>query len=113
MKSTFAPFLRSSIAALGCALAVSFIPRVIAAEITSTWNNSSGNWSDAARWSPIGVPNNTLVDQFNAVFGGGAATLTEAITLNRLTQTGGAINGDFNLTTLIATNLSGGSQAGA
>jgi hypothetical protein len=77
------------------ALLVSFsvlAPSAAAADLTATWNNSTGNWSDATRWNtnPL-FPNNVNGGfTFDAIINGGAVALDQNITIEALSL-GGAI----------------------
>ena len=65
-----------------------------------TWNGTTGNWSDAAKWSCGHAP----LAAENAVINAGTLTLDVAPTITDLTLTGGTITGTNNLT--ITGNLS-------
>ena len=68
------------------------------ADQTATWDNSTGNWSDDARWSTALFPNNGNGGfTYDAIVNSGAATLDQNITVQGLTL-GGAIDGSFGLT---------------
>jgi hypothetical protein len=66
-----------------------------AADQTATWNNSTGNWSDATRWStnPLFPNNGNGGFTFDAIINGGTATLDQNITIEALTLNGGNISG--------------------
>lgn len=42
---------------------------VIALSQTRTWNGGNGNWNDAAKWTPRGVPVSSDILEFNSVSG--------------------------------------------
>jgi fibronectin-binding autotransporter adhesin len=47
------------------------------AQVVATWTDSSGNWSNAANWSTLSVPNNGGGTYYNAVINGtGSDTIT-------------------------------------
>jgi hypothetical protein len=89
-----------------------------AAEITSTWNGSFGNWSDATRWSPSSAfPNNGGGNTYNAIVNAATVALDQAITIQNLTLGGGTIYGANQLTLQGAASswtsgLMGGSGSG-
>jgi hypothetical protein len=61
-----------------------------AALISSTWDGSSGNWSNPAKWSPAGVPNNgNGGNTFNVTINGGVPTLDIDPQLQRFDFNGG------------------------
>ncbi len=70
------------------------------AQVTSTWNGTSGNWSDATRWStnPVFPNNGNGGNDFNAVVGSGSLTVNQSITIEDLTFNGGTITGTSPLT---------------
>src|SRR3954470_7594269 len=64
-----------------------------AANVTSTWNATTGNWSDPTKWlnSPAAAayPNNgNLGNTYDAVVNGGTVTLDVAATVRGLTLGG-------------------------
>ncbi len=75
-----------------------------AADVISTWNNSTGNWSDATRWStnPLFPNNGNGGFTFDAIISGGTVTLDQNITIEALALNGGTITGaaatNFTLT---------------
>ena len=75
----------------------------LAADETASWDNTQGNWSDASRWSTASFPDNGNGGlTYDAVVAGGQVTLDQAITIDALTFSNGAINGnnDLSLSTL-------------
>ena len=91
---------------------VALIPTTSSAQTNSTWNGTTGNWTDATRWStnPI-FPNNGQPsggDLYNAIISSGTVTLDQNIVIQGLTLgAGGAINGSSNLTANAASVFSG------
>lgn len=78
-----------------------------------TWNGGTGNWGDAAQWTPNTVPGNAGTSHFTATVAAGVATLGSAITIDNLHFTGGTINGTSPLTlTGLASTWTSGVFAG-
>ena len=76
---------------------------VNAADVTSTWSAGSGNWSNAANWSPnTFFPNNGNGGlSYDAVLSnGGTITLDQNIVIEKFTLTAGTLTGTtaFTLT---------------
>ena len=69
-----------------------------AADVTSTWNSSTGNWSDPTRWSSYpNFPNNGNGGNiYDAVINGGIVTLDQNIAIRTL-NLNSAIDGSFDL----------------
>ena len=63
------------------------------ADITATWDGTTGNWTDSARWSGGVFPNNSAPDFYHAVINAGAVTLGQAVSINQLTLGGGSLTG--------------------
>ncbi len=83
-----------------------------AADVTSIWNNSTGDWTDAARWSSIDFPNNGNGGQtYDAIINSGNVLLDQDISIDHLTL-GGAINGGFDLSLATGLDWTGGSLSG-
>jgi hypothetical protein len=96
---------------------MALIPSPSQAQTNSTWNSTTGNWTDATRWStnPI-FPNNGQPnpgDTYNAIVNGGAVTMDQNIIIQSLTFSGGLIDGGSNLTLNAASTWSGGAMSGA
>ncbi|MCC6724821.1 MAG: hypothetical protein IT258_09950, partial [Saprospiraceae bacterium] len=53
---------------------------------TCTWDGSVGDWSDASKWSPAGIPSSTD----DIVINGGLVTLDISVSVNSLTLSGDA-----------------------
>jgi subtilase-type serine protease len=76
-----------------CTLALAAFSVAHGAEISSTWAGQTGdNWSDASKWNPAVVPNNSGSDAFNVLIDTGAEffpgiNLDIDVTLNSLTFT--------------------------
>lgn len=82
---------------------VALIPTASSAQTNSTWNGTTGNWTDATRWStnPI-FPNNgqpNVGDTYNAIINGGTVTLDQNIVIQNINLQGnGVVTGANNLT---------------
>jgi hypothetical protein len=65
----------------------------LAADVTSTWNNTTGNWSDAARWTPnTFFPNNGNGGfTYDAIINGGTVTLDANVTIEAFNLSGGTL----------------------
>ena len=63
-----------------------------AADFT-TWNSTTGNWSDATKWSTNPTFPNNGVSTFDAIQNGGTLTANQAITIEKFNFTGGANTG--------------------
>ena len=90
--------MHSPVPALGLRFAVLLLCWIhvqASAQSTAIWDNSSGNWSDGARWSsnPNFPDNGNPGGPYTAVVGGGFVTLDANFTINALTFTGGQILG--------------------
>ena len=71
-----------------CLVFLSICPFCIAsavADTISTWNGSTGNWSNSANWSPATVPNNTSSQSYGVVVNSGQPNLDINATVNTLT----------------------------
>ncbi len=81
------------------------------ADIPALWNGSSGNWTDATRWStnPI-FPNNNPPNLYDAVIAAGSVTLNQNIGINLLTLSG-ALTGSAGLTLAEGIAWNGGNLA--
>jgi len=82
-----------------------------AADQTATWNGTIGNWSDFTKWStnPLFPNNGNGGFTFDAAQNGGTLTVDQAITVEKLTLSGGANTGaGFTLTTNDLFIFSGG-----
>jgi hypothetical protein len=74
-----------------------------------TWNGTSGNWSDAARWSCLSAPG----PGDSAVINSGAVTLDVEVTVQGLTLSGGTLQGSKSITVTNTMVWTAGVQAGA
>ena len=99
-------------------LAITALP-LVAADVTSTWNASNGNWSVNANWTnaPVlgGFPNNGNLGvlTYDAILGnGGTITLDQNIVLEKFTIANGSVTGSFNLTLNDNLQWSGGTMGG-
>jgi hypothetical protein len=97
--------------AVACA-ALSFAAAARAGTL-STWNGSSGNWTDGTRWSTAPVfPNNSPDGTYDAVIDAGNVTVDQAITIDTLANRGAIIlSNDF--TVLNGFMFRGGSLSGS
>lgn len=72
-----------------------------AADFTSTWNSTTGNWTDTTKWSTPGAsgtfPNNGT-STYDAIMNGGTLFRDLAITIERFTLGGGSVQGANSLT---------------
>ncbi len=76
--------------------------------LASTWNNSSGNWSDATKWFPAVPANNAPSGAtYNAAINGGIVTLDADASINTLQLTGGTLTGAHTLTLLNGGTITG------
>ena len=75
---------------------------VRAADVVSTWDNSTGNWSDATKWSTDNFPNdgNDMLT-YDAVIGGGAVTLDQDITVQSVSVSNAVLEGASDLDVLV------------
>ena len=87
-----------------------------AADHTSTWNNTSGDWTETSRWNtptaPGTFPNNGT-STYDAILNGGALTVNQAITVEKFTMTGGTHSGSSTLTANDVLTLGGGNLQGS
>lgn len=84
---------------IGCVL----LPNgeIFAADITSTWDGSTGIWIDPNRWDSVDYPNNGNGGfTYDAIVGSGAVTLDQNITIEDLVFSGGTIDGASDLEVL-------------
>jgi hypothetical protein len=96
------------------ALALFAIAPVAFADITATWNGTTGNWTDAARWSTAPVfPNNSGPNLFGVVLNAGIASLDQPITINQIGLGGGTLDGAFTLTALEGLQWTAGAVQGS
>jgi hypothetical protein len=84
--------------ALVCVIVFCF-PNWLAAQVNSTWNGTTGNWSDFTKWStnPLFPNNGNGGNNYNATVNGGTVTLDQDISIEKLTIGGGTITGSSNL----------------
>ena len=63
------------------------------AQVNSTWNGTSGNWSDVTRWSsnPLFPNNGNGGNVYNAIVNGGTVNVNLPITIQALSLGGGWI----------------------
>lgn len=85
----------------------------VAADVTSTWDSSTNNWSDSSHWDSLLFPNNGNGGlTYDAVISGGTVTVDQAINIEALNQTGGTIDGPSDLTAAGLTTWTGGEMNG-
>ncbi|MBI5773962.1 MAG: hypothetical protein HZA89_09510, partial [Verrucomicrobia bacterium] len=90
--------------------ATSMTLQVRAASTTNfTWNGSSGNWTDFARWTPTGIPD----DVDTATINSGTVTVGASTVVSTLNLGGGTLDGAGTLTVTNMMNWTGGTMAGA
>lgn len=83
------------------------------AQTNSTWNGSTGAWTDSFRWSTANYPNNGNGGlNYVANVHGGTVNVNVPITVNRMVQTGGTVNVNNPLNLLNGYNFSGGELSG-
>jgi choice-of-anchor C domain-containing protein len=94
-------FAMPTIRALVCAFAIFLVisNTAVFSQVTSTWNGTTGNWTDTTRWStdPLFPNNGNGGNDYNAVVNGGTVTLDQDIEIEGLTLGAATINGNFNL----------------
>ncbi len=62
------------------------------ADTISTWNGSTGNWSNSTNWIPASVPNNTPHQSYGVVINSGQPNLDINATVNTMTfGSGGSV----------------------
>ncbi len=96
-------------------LIFTFDVEVSSAQVSSSWNGTTGNWSDATRWStdPLFPNNGNGENDYNAVINGGTVTLDQEIEIEGLALDNATINGDFDLTLKDMSNWSSGTMEGS
>jgi hypothetical protein len=101
---------RATVVLCGFALLLPVAAR--AADVNSVWGGGTGNWSEAANWTPnTAYPNNGGLT-YNARVAAGTVTLTEPIVIQQYTNSGGTLTGDFPLTINELFTWSGGTISG-
>jgi len=90
----------------------------LAADVTSTWNGTTGNWSDATRWnnspSVLQFPNNGNGGfTYDAIINSGTVTLDLSVVVEAFTIGGGILSGSNDLTTNQLTTFNYGTMSGA
>jgi hypothetical protein len=81
------------------------------ADVTTTWDGTTGSWNDSGRWSGGVFPNNSAPNFYDAVINAGTVTLSQGIAINQLTLSGGAIAGASALSLAEGVQWSGGTLA--
>ncbi len=79
---------------------VALLPSAIfSADISATWLNGIGNWTDATQWNTNpNYPNNASGVTYDAIINTGNVTLDQNITIEQLLLNGGKLDGSFDLT---------------
>lgn len=80
------------------ALLLGSVLPAVAADFTSTWNSTTGNWSDPTKWSTNPVFPNNGVNTFDAIQNGGSLTVDTPITIEKFTLNAGNLQGAQTLT---------------
>ncbi|KKL76372.1 hypothetical protein LCGC14_2045530 [marine sediment metagenome] len=99
-------------------IAVCLLPvgALVAADVVSTWNGTTGNWTDFARWSsdPLYPSSGNGGFTYDATINAGNVTQDVAggIMIEQLTFGGGAITGDYELTVNGLFTWTGGTMIG-
>jgi len=99
-------------------IAVCLLPvgALAAADVVSTWNGTTGNWTDFARWSsdPLYPNNGNGGFTYDAVINNGSVTqdLAAGITIEKLALGGGMIAGDYDLMVNGLFTWTGGTMSG-
>jgi autotransporter-associated beta strand protein len=88
-----------------------------AADVTSTWFGQTGVWGNAGNWNNVPAvsqfPNNGNGGfTYDAVINSGTVTLDRAITIQKLTLTGGTVGGTPTLTLIEGGGWTGGIFSG-
>ncbi len=82
-----------------------------AADFTSTWNGTTGNWTDTGRWTTPSAPGtfpNNGGSTYDAIQTAGTITLNQNITIQKFTLSGGQLQVVSNFTTNEQFTWSGG-----
>ena len=102
---------------LNCTLlfCIGFVSSIAtAADVTSTWDVFTNNWSDDSHWDSLLFPskgNGGLT--YDAVISSGTVTLDQAIEIEGLNQTGGTVGGTSDVAASGHTPRTGGKMSGA
>jgi fibronectin-binding autotransporter adhesin len=109
-------YLLSFLCIVTLAAANSSVPRANGADVVSTWNGTTGNWTDFTRWSsnPLYPNDGNGGFTYDVVVNSGTITqdLLAGITVEKLTFGGGTIGGDYNLTVNDLSAWTGGTMSG-
>ncbi|MBE7496315.1 MAG: PEP-CTERM sorting domain-containing protein [Verrucomicrobiaceae bacterium] len=79
------------------------LPAIRAADFTSTWDGSNGNWTNGTSWTTPGAPgtfpnNGSPTPTYDAIQNAGTLTVNQAITIENFTLSSGTLNGPNTLT---------------
>ena len=75
---------------------------------TYTWNNTTGNWDDASKWSGGVIPG----PGDTAIVNGGSASVPSAVAVDRLQFGGGTLTGSADLTVTVQLDWTAGTMSG-
>lgn len=102
------------LALLFAALVGIFSPSCFAADVVSTWDGTTGLWTDAAKWDSVDFPDNGNGGfTYDAIVGAGTVSLTsQPITIEDLILSGGTIDGAEDLEVLGNLSWTAGGFAG-
>jgi hypothetical protein len=94
-----------------------FTINAYAVNVSSVWQNVTGNWGVAANWTNFpntaNFPNNgNGGNTYDATLGGGAATLNQTIIIQNFNFNGGTVGGSNNLTENAVFTWKGGTYSG-
>lgn len=90
-------------------------PSTQAADLTSVWDGSTGNWSDATRWdtNPFFPDNGNGGFTYDSIINVGKVTVNQAVGIEGLTLSGGSLIVDNDLNVAAESTISGGTLEGA
>ncbi len=96
------------------AVAALLLTSIGRAATTATWDGANAGWTSNTHWSTApAFPNNASTNVFDAILNGGNVTLNQAITINRLALSAGALDGPSSLTALEGLQWTGGAIRGS
>ncbi len=84
-------------------------------DVSSSWNNSTGLWTDASSWSTTDYPDNGNGGlDYRAIVSGGTVTVDVDVTVDEFRQTGGTVSADSSVLTVVdALTFTAGTISGA
>lgn len=104
---------KTVVKAYALAFSLVYFSPFVFAQVTSTWNNTTGNWSDPLRWNTAFFPNNgNGGNDYNAVINGDTVTLDQDIEIEGLTLGGATLTGEFDLLLNGSSSWAGGTMSG-